>query len=131
MTYLIYICLNLELFNGLEHLAKILGYFFLAFFVLMGTVNAFLIVQIRAKTRTLQLENNIFDQEKRRLLLILFFFELSYFSRFIWDEWLITSKKRFLQFFVADLVMFLDGLSFLALLILHRKSFINSNTEKT
>ena len=95
VAYLIYIYLNPELFNGLEHLASILGYFFFAIFVLMGAVNVFLIAQMRYKNRALQQDNNIFIHEQRRLLLILFFFETSYLSRFIWDEWLISSKKRF------------------------------------
>ena len=56
------------------------------------------------------------------LRVILIFFELSYLIRFLWD---VTFKTRntFVGILCYDIVSYIDGFAFLALLLSHRKNF--------
>ena len=67
----------------------------------------------------------MFFVERRNLLCIIFFFELSYATRFTWDMLLILirSERYFISYFFYDVIVIIEGLSFFALLYVHRKSF--------
>ena len=54
---------------------------------MMAAVNTYLVHQMNKKNEALNLkqEVNIFGEEKRKILIILFVFELTYLARFIWD----------------------------------------------
>jgi len=87
ITFCAYMCWHLDKLNRLL-LFNSIGYSFLATFVLMASVNVFLIQQIRAKNRALGQTTNLFRKEECRLFLIVFCFELSFALRFIWDAFL-------------------------------------------
>ena len=77
-----------------------------------------------------QLGNRItyeFKKERYTLAIILFFFELSYGLRFVWDVLIYSgsdnTSKGFGYYLAFDMVGFVDSLSFTALLLFHRKNF--------
>lgn len=108
---------------------EIVGWSFFVIFFIMAAVNAFLIYWMKKKDRLLKQE--IFGTERKKLLLVLFFFELSYLVRFVWDtfyvyKWTVKGKETgdyFELITVSDAVYMVDGLSFACLLLLHRISF--------
>ena len=117
---------DIALFVNLDILAQIMAYSFLTLFILLGVANIALLVSIRAKNK---IQNHLtyqFKKEQRTLLIILFFFEMSYGFRFFIDSLVLTgwtcqnSFKVFLQY---DIMCFCDGLSFLPLLLFHNKNF--------
>ena len=69
------------------------AYTFLTMFFLMAAVNIFLLIQIRARNRVQMMRGHAaasyaFKREQWTLATILLFFELSFFTRFLWDIWL-------------------------------------------
>ena len=72
-------------------------------------------------------EENPFKKEQCTLATILVFFELGFLSRFVWDailaELLFNEEKWFAICMVYDLIAYLEGLSFSALLLFHRNNF--------
>ena len=96
--------------------------------MLMIFVNIFLYVQIKAKNKSLGQEQDYFVKEKRTLFLIIMLFAMSYLIRSIWDINFLTLKSwdnKFAYYMLEDSVFLVsDGFTFLALLILHRKSFL-------
>lgn len=57
-------------------------------------------------------------------------FDLGYLSRFIWLRWgWFTVVPSFGFFVVENLVFMSDGITLVLLLILHRQSFIKSNSS--
>ena len=105
------------------------GWTFFVIFFLMAAVNAYLVYWMKKKDRLLKQE--IFGTERKKLLLVLFFFELSYLVRFVWDTFyvydLTVEGKKTGDYFelilVSDAVYMVDGLSFACLLLLNRISF--------
>ena len=76
-------------------------------------------------------ENDNFIAEKRRIFFILILFDISYFLRFIWDLTIAKIENSFVYLLLGDLVYLLcDGFTLLALLILHRKSFLNKVSQE-
>ena len=67
-----------------------------------------------------------FKREKRTLMTILFFFELSYLVRFA-IGWVFAdvnqSNFTFEDYIIVDLAFMTDGFALLALLIFHYKNF--------
>ena len=65
------------------------GFSYLGMFFLMGAVNVLLICVMRQKKKAALLRNadatEYFREESCILKIILFFFELSYLNRFLWD----------------------------------------------
>ena len=92
----------------------------------MATVNIALMFQIRANLKLLGARNTYsFKREKYNLAIILFFFELSYGLRFIWDKFIeenfaYDSFKYCISF---DIICYVDALSLTALLLFHNKNF--------
>ena len=104
---------------------EVVGYFFLGTFVLMAIVNGYLICKMKEKNKSLNQE--IFGKEKKILLFVFLFFELSYLARFVWDTFyvyeLISNHDYFKLITTSDSVFIIDGVSFGCLLLLHRRSF--------
>ena len=95
----------------------------------MICVNIYLLVQTRAENRRKMGIGVTVSFRKENLVLgiVLFFFSLSYLVRFIWDEFLFEhfngSGEMFGIFLGYDIVYYIDGMTFLALLLLHRNNF--------
>lgn len=78
-----------------------------------------------------------FEREKRILMLTQFFFGLSYALRYIFDQFLATyftdkmkeegKTQNYAMTMLYDLVCYSEGLSFMALLLVHRKNFKPKN----
>ena len=107
-----------------EELFHITGYMFVGLFFLMLIVNIDLMLQIRKKERSLM--KNSLKREKCLLMTILFFFELSYLLRFIYNSWgsnLYDENKFFRFLILEDLTYVFEAVSFLALVGFHFKNF--------
>ena len=94
----------------------------------MATLNIILAFQVRANLKLLGTRSTYsFSKEKYALVMILFFFELSYGLRFVWDVLIYSgsdnTSKGFGYYLAFDMVGFVDSLSFTALLLFHRKNF--------
>ena len=77
------------------------GCFFLVIFLMMAAVNTYLIHQMNKKNQVLNHGDgtNIFGDEKRKILLILLLFELTYLARFIWDGFFVQNLKDNNEYF--------------------------------
>ena len=92
----------------------------------MATLNIYLLLLLKAKNRIQGQQIYNFDREMRTLTIVLFFFELSYLSRFLWDEFAITfinGNYEFGYFMLYDAITLCDGMSFLAILVFHKRNF--------
>ena len=104
-------------------------------FILMGSVNIFLNCVMRQRKKALLLGNLSSDynfrQEFCTLKITLFLFELSYLSRFIYDQFLYKvfydcnnqEKEAFAFVITFDACLYLDVLPFIGLLLFHLKNF--------
>ena len=68
---------------------------------MMAAVNTYLIHQMNKKNKALNHVDgtNIFGDEKRKILLILLLFELTYLARFIWDGFFVQNLKDNNEYF--------------------------------
>ena len=94
----------------------------------MATANTALMLQIRAMNqKSSGTAPYFFRREKCTLAIILIFFGLSYLVRFVWDEFLhellCSLESLFFNWLVYDLIGYIDGLSFAALLLFHKSNF--------
>ena len=66
-----------------------------------------------------------FKKESCTLTVTLFFFELSYLSRFLWDQFAknILTYRSFANDMLYDVSLYLDVLPFIGLLLFHYKNF--------
>ena len=63
-------------------------------------------------------------REKQNLLVILLLFEVSFFVRFVWDLTNVPLTHYYFAFItIYDIVVFFEGLSFFAMLLVHFRSF--------
>ena len=105
---------------------------FLATFILMSFAFIYLLVQIRVKNQGTKSSENAFKEEQDRVLVSYVIFGLSYLLRFIVDIFVAPEftlkftghKKDFSTFVLYDTLFFCDGICFLQLLLLHRKTFL-------
>ena len=108
---------------------NIIAYSFLLLYILMAAVNLALMLQIRAmKKNRSGSATYAFRKEKCTLVVILVFFGFSYLTRFVWDRYLngklfTPDKGMFIFWLTYDLVTYVDGLSFAALLLFHKSNF--------
>ena len=112
----------------------IIGYSYLLLFVIMAAVNVLLVIQIRAKERSAAGSDapQSFYREKRNLSIILFFFELSYLVRFLWDKFISpalydANAPLFYYALLYDLMAYAEGLAFMVLLLQHSCNFRMKN----
>ena len=64
------------------------------------------------------------------LKVILFLFELSYLSRFLWDQFLCERlEDEYKNDIVFDICLYIDVLPFIGLLLFHRKNFKQRREE--
>ena len=92
-------------------------------FVLMGAVNILLFWVMRKKQETISngYFMNQFEKESRTLIITLTFFELSYLTRFIWDNFLVYDFADKLEYeLFLDLFAYIDIVPFIFLLMIHR-----------
>ena len=113
--------------NHIKLYGLILANLFLFLFILMGSLNIFLLLQLRAKNRILGPHSYGFSREKLTLGLILLFFELSYLARYVWDKFgatqLANAEEWGIYCISFSTVLLFEGLSLLALLLFHLKNF--------
>ena len=101
------------------------GWTFLLMALIMLAANLALARVINKIEKQRRIPGASFQQEKRNLLIILLFFELSYAARFGFDTFQDRFRHNtFVYLLVYDFVIQLDGLSFFALLLVHYKNFI-------
>ena len=111
-----------------DQLDTFIGYSYLTLFILMASVNIFLLVQIRAKNQSQIGGSNHqeqFRREKFNLSVILIFFELSYLLRFVWDVFIadVYDSDVFYYELGYDTMAYAEGLAFMALLLQHNRNF--------
>ena len=108
------------------------AYSYLGMFFLMATVNIMLICVMRERKRRALLGNADlnynFSRESCSLKILLLLFELSYLSRFLWDEFISNAIKDddFAYETVFDACLYFDVLPFIGLLLFHYKNFRQS-----
>ena len=107
-------------YNNADYVEEVIGYFFLLEFFTMTVFTISLIYQVR-----LIVTDNL-RSETRAQLIIFSLFALSYLCRFIWciflyDGWIEDSSM--VKWVIHDAVIFFDGFSLLALLLLHHSNF--------
>ena len=95
----------------------------------MASVTLFLLSQTKAKRRVelgIQ-ETASFKKENWTLVIILFFFSISYGLRFVYDGFLIaTWKERNAEFatnFLYAIMNSFEGITFMTVLLYHNKNF--------
>ena len=111
---------------------EFVGWINLFMFFFMGIVFIFLLRVMRKKKKMAQLRNGgiaySFRKEFRSLKIILFFFELSYFFEFLWDQYF--DKLLFYNYFAYllsfDVSLYIDAVQFLVFLLFHCKNFRTS-----
>ena len=103
------------------------AYTFLLCFLLMAGANIALFFGIKAHNQLRGKPTYSFRREQCTLTLVLFFFEIGYAFRFVWDKYLevilFEQYDFFTYYFVADLVAISEGISLLILMIFHRRNF--------
>ena len=103
------------------------GYEFLTLFFIMASANIALIHYTLAYNRQMNGKNDLFRRELCTQTAILIAFELSFLLRFAWDVFLFYSLfdlSSMFDFLLAfDVVSYVAGFSYLALLLFHRKNF--------
>ena len=94
----------------------------------MGIANVALMLQLRAMNQRLwDRATGVFRKEQCTLIITLVCFELSYLIRFVWDEYLAYKLYELATCFqcelVYDLLSYFEALSFVALLLCHKRNF--------
>ena len=107
-------------YSNADFVEEVIGYFFLLEFFTMTVFTFALIYQVR------QIVTDNLRSETRAQLIIFSLFTLSYLCRFIWciflyDGWIQDSSM--VKWVIHDAVIFFDGFSLLALLLLHHENF--------
>ena len=101
-----------------EQVEKIIGYFYLSEFTTLILFTVSLIYQMKQVSA-----GNALRREYRIQATIFTLFALSYLCRFIWNVFLYSGwylqDTSFLKWIIHDVVNYFDGLSLLALLLLH------------
>ena len=122
-----------------QQLGEVFSYFYLIMFIMMASVNVLLVILIRVKERSLGgiRDQFTFKKEKCNLAIILFFFELSYLLRFIWDNFIEelllpedeVDQSMFPYSLAYDSLVYVEGLAFMTLLLQHTCNFRTSDSS--
>ena len=112
-----------------QKVEKIIGYFFLLEFVTMTVMTAALMYQTKKLSQNNSLKSAEFAQNT-----IIILFGTSYLCRFIWSEFLYAgwyiNDESFAKWLIHDIVIYLDGLSLLAMLLLHNHNFADRKDRR-
>ena len=110
---------------------------YLSMFFLFAAVNILLLCVMRERKK-LALRSSYdqtysFRRESCTLKITLFFFEVSYLSRFLWDIWIVEylTELSFAYGFCYDMSLYIDVLPFIGLLLFHYKNFRQTNYMPT
>ena len=89
--------------------------------------NLALFIQIRKKNKLFGKRTYQFKKEQCNMVIVLLFFELSYGIRYVNDQFFsqqILEKRGLYAYFVSyQVIVALDGVSFLVLLLFHYRNF--------
>ena len=112
----------------------IYAYSYLVMFLLMASVQILFILVLRRKRQAALFRSsestNELRKESCKLNAIMFFFELSYLSRFFWDMYEKNSERsEYGYVIVYDVSLYLDVLPFIGLLLLHHSNFKQRRPE--
>lgn len=106
-----------------------LAYSNLFLFILMGSINIYLLLLLKERRQIQGPQLYGFGKEMCVLVITLFFFEMSYLLNFMNDK--VVSREGFeenirifAQYIIYDSVCLFNGSTFLALLAFHYKNFI-------
>ena len=112
----------------------IFAYSYLVMFLLMASVQILLILILRQKRQAALFRSSESTYELRKesciLNAIMFFFELSYLSRFSWDMYEMNSERSEYYYVIGyDASLYFDVLPFIGLLLLHHSNFKQRHLE--
>ena len=78
------------------------------------------------------IETAQFSNEKRNLMIIFVFFEISFFARFLYDEmraFIYEQTGLYTVFMVYNFTVLLGGFSFLSMFVIHLRSFLGKESN--
>ena len=118
--------------TGEDSTFHVWAYLYLGMFFLMAAVNTVLICVMRERKKSAQrgsLDATYdFKKEACTLYILLTFFEISYLSRYLWDEFVgeMLLDDNFAYGIGFDASLYIDVLPFIGLLLFHYKNFNQS-----
>ena len=98
----------------------------LTVFILMGIQNVTLFQLLKKLEKRSDTETAQFSSEKRNLMIIFVFFEISFFFKFLYYElleYMYRETSLYTVFMIYNCTVILGGLSFLSMFVIHLRSF--------